>query len=298
MDGITFRLATEPRDYDRLQRFLRNESSYLGECLYVSPGDLDWWLNYEEDPEARLRQIPLWLDGDRIVGWSYGYKDETDLFVRPDYLRILPGMIETVEARAREAGAKELKTFVNERSTGQQAIYADAGYERGEQHYTFRTFPLAGELPTPILPDGFRFRDMNSVGGDDLERRVGLHRIVWDPSKWTPEKHARLMNSSNYRADLDLIVVAPNGDFAAYTILWFEPVQNYGVFEPVGCHPDYRQKGLTRALMHEGLRRLAALGADTAFVNSWSESLPANRLYEASGFTVVERLYKWTKALE
>jgi ribosomal protein S18 acetylase RimI-like enzyme len=69
------------------------------------------------------------------------------------------------------------------------------------------------------------------------------------------------------------------------------------VFEPVGCHPDYRQRGLTRAVMLEGMARLKALGARKAFVNSLATSLPANRLYESSGFRLVDRQRKWVKSL-
>jgi ribosomal protein S18 acetylase RimI-like enzyme len=49
--------------------------------------------------------------------------------------------------------------------------------------------------------------------------------------------------------------------------------------------------------MYEGLRRLKALGADPAYVSSWHDSLPANRLYESCGFTEVDRTMQWKRPL-
>jgi ribosomal protein S18 acetylase RimI-like enzyme len=291
------RLATEPGDYDRILRSLREDASFERDGLFVTPGDLDWWLNTDDDPEAKLRSIPLWLETDDMVGWCYSYKGQIDLFARPDRVSLMPEMIAWAVGSARAAGSDEVEIFANEADEPRKAFLRAAGLTRTDEHFTFRKYALDVEPPAPILPDGFRFRDMSAIDDDDLSKRVELHTVVWAPSRWTPEKHARLMTAESYSADLDLIVVAPNGDFAAYTIVWFEPAQRIGVFEPVGCHPDYRQLGLTKALMYEGLRRLRARDAEMAYVNSWHASLPANRLYEACGFTELERLHKWTKAV-
>ena len=58
--------------------------------------------------------------------------------------------------------------------------------------------------------------------------------------------------------------VAENGDFAACCTCWLDAENRVGEFEPVGCHPDYRQRGLTRAAMFEAMRRLRLLGAEAA----------------------------------
>jgi ribosomal protein S18 acetylase RimI-like enzyme len=297
MSDIVHRLATERGDYERLQRYLAIDHRFGEDEHYVSPGDLDWWLNYEDDPAARMREIPLWLEGDSVVAWCYAYKGSIDIFLHPSRYALLPEIIAWAEKSSRASGAEVVELYANDRDTERQRFYASAGYTRTDEHFIFRTHSLAGGLPHPRLPDGYRFRDMTALADGDLERRVELHRVVWEPSHWTAPKHARLMQTRNYRPDLDLIVVAPNGDFAAYMILWFEPNQAYGLVEPVGCHPVYRQQKLTQALMYEGLRRLKRLGADRAYVSSSHASLPANRLYESCGFTEVDRIRKWTRSL-
>jgi len=59
-----------------------------------------------------------------------------------------------------------------------------------------------------------------------------------------------------YTPELDLVAVSADGTFASYCICWLDPVSKIGEFEPVGTRAAYRGKGLGKALMLAGLRRL------------------------------------------
>ena len=96
-----------------------------------------------------------------------------------------------------------------------------------------------------------------------------------------------------YRRDLDLIAVAPNGEHAAFATLWFDDVTRTAAFEPVGTHPDHQRKGLGKALMAEGLRRVRDLGATLCTVNSYSER--AGNLYASMGFVEYDLNEPWVK---
>lgn len=67
-------------------------------------------------------------------------------------------------------------------------------------------------------------------------------------------------------------------------------------YEPVCTHPAHRRRGLARALMIEGLHRLAARGARTVTVET-GNAVPANGLYDAMGFTESAVGHLWRKAL-
>jgi hypothetical protein len=133
------------------------------------------------------------------------------------------------------------------------------------------------------------------VGEEDLERRVDVHRDAFAPSKMTVEKHRDVMRSVTYRAELDLVVEAPDGSFAAYCLVWFDERNRFGLFEPVGCHATYRQRGLTKAVMFEGMRRLRKLGATTAYVNSLLGAEAASALYDSVGMLVLTENHAWVK---
>ena len=63
----------------------------------------------------------------------------------------------------------------------------------------------------------------------------------------TVTAHRRRANAATqawpYRSDLDCVVEAPDGTFAAYVLCWYDEDNGVGEFEPVGTHPDYRRRG-------------------------------------------------------
>jgi GNAT superfamily N-acetyltransferase len=98
-----------------------------------------------------------------------------------------------------------------------------------------------------------------------------------------------------YRADLDLVAEAPDGSLAATVGFTYVEENRTAIVEPVCTHPDHLRKGLARALMFEGFRRLKALGAVDVTVGTgmWEA---ANRFYESVGFPEVYKGYVWRKA--
>jgi ribosomal protein S18 acetylase RimI-like enzyme len=68
------------------------------------------------------------------------------------------------------------------------------------------------------------------------------------------------------------------------------------MFGPVGTHQSYRRRGLAKALMSAGLKRLQALGANRAYVDCDPEGA-ANRLYEAVGFSDCAQIHYWQKMI-
>ena len=77
------------------------------------------------------------------------------------------------------------------------------------------------------------------------------------------------------------MAIAPNGEIASFCTIWFDDVNRIGAFEPVGTAPAHQRRGLGKAVIHEGLRRLRALGAVEACVGS--ESPETFTFYSAIG---------------
>ena len=108
-------------------------------------------------------------------------------------------------------------------------------------------------------------------------------------------RFTNFMRSPVYDPELDIIAVAPDGQVGAFCIVWIDPVNQVGLFEPVGTHPDFQRKGLGRAVMLEGLRRLKQRGMKSAIVSTFEDHPPAIKLYESVGFQVVHRLGTYEK---
>jgi ribosomal protein S18 acetylase RimI-like enzyme len=87
----------------------------------------------------------------------------------------------------------------------------------------------------------------------------------------------------DFRYDLVPIVAAPDGALAAYCISWWDPRSASVEIEPLGTHPDFRRKGLARAIVREVLRRSSALRATYVLVWGVSTNPAAKALYVSAG---------------
>ena len=91
------------------------------------------------------------------------------------------------------------------------------------------------------------------------------------------------------------MTIAPNGDIASFTTVWFDDVTRCAYFEPVGTYTPYQRRGLAKAVMFEGLRRVKRLGATFAFVGGFSPE--ADALYTSVMGPEYMRAERWTKEL-
>ncbi|MEO8286135.1 MAG: GNAT family N-acetyltransferase [Chloroflexota bacterium] len=163
-------------------------------------------------------------------------------------------------------------------------VLASRGYvAEAEPDYSLATRSLQGEIPVSVLPEGF---SMRAVTGEHEAEAVQAVHVGAFGRAWQPGEYLQVMRSSSFYIERELVVVAPDGRFAAFLVYWIDPISKSGLFEPVGCHPDYQRRGLTRALMYEGLRCMAAHGMTTAIVLHEAPAYnPASAaLYRSVGF--------------
>ena len=166
------------------------------------------------------------------------------------------------------------------------------GYTRWEHALVVQKRSLV-EIPSTKTPKGFTIRPLD--GEREVEAYVELHRTAFDTTTMTALWRSHTLHAPLYNPELDLVAVAPDGRLAGFCIWWYAPHLKTAQIEPLGVHPDFQQLGLSQALMAEGFRRIAALGAETARVETYSFSELALKSYEAAGFEVVTRELKFYK---
>jgi ribosomal protein S18 acetylase RimI-like enzyme len=164
----------------------------------------------------------------------------------------------------------------------------------------YRHLGLAGykrrctvDRPIPVgePPPGYEVRP---VTDDKMEAWAAVVGAAFDNPLSSAERCRSWLQAPTNRRDLNLVAVAPDGTFASFAIVWLDEANAIGMFEPVGTHPDYRRRGLAKAVLCEGLRRLKVLGATTAYVGCGTGSDVA-RLYESAGFTDYDEEHHWRK---
>ncbi len=136
-------------------------------------------------------------------------------------------------------------------------------------------------VPDPDLLDGFSIR---SVAGEHEAQLVAdVHNGAFSP-KWSEAKYLKVMRTPGFDLEQELVVVAPDGRFAAFVVVWLDHISHSGLFEPVGCHSDFTRRGLTKALMFAGMVRMKAAGMETAIVGYEVTNEASFRLYSSVGF--------------
>ncbi|MFC9088257.1 GNAT family N-acetyltransferase [Nocardiopsis dassonvillei] len=144
------------------------------------------------------------------------------------------------------------------------------------------------DVEQPVLPNGFRFRTADEAGP---EAAVRAHLDAWAPSAYTAEAYRGVRRTAGYRGDLHVLVEAPDGTMASSTIMWLDEANRTVEFEPVGTHPDYRRRGLGRAMLLHGMRLARKAGATHATVACLGAPghPQARGLYYGVGFRMLAR---------
>ncbi len=201
---------------------------------------------------------------------------------------------ETQFATAQPDGCQRLVLWAHQGDSQRQDLLIRRGYTRGEHPEYQRRRSMALAIPESYPADGYTIR---ALGGDgELPARSWLswkafHADEPDDDYQGWEWYRNVQRAPLYRRDLDLVAVAPDGELAAFSTVWFDDVTRTAAFEPVGTHPAHRRRGLARAVMAEGMRRAARLGATLSAVGSYSEG--AGALYASLGFTEYDLCEPW-----
>src|SRR4051794_3571282 len=273
-------------------------------------GDLEWWTALggpDADWPARIR---LWEDGGRVVAWAWfntptaldwfvtaALGSDVQAAIRDDILEWHRGVATAAPVPAgedRSDAAAQLEVWAPDGSAEADHVVS-RGWTATDVLLTQYHQPLDVEIELPRLAEGYRLRTMR--GPQDIPDRVEIHRAAFAPSKMTVEKYEILVRQDHYAFDRDVVIEAPDGSFAAFTMAWADPAGSIGELEPVGTHPDHQRRGLGRVVTTEALRRLRAAGLRDAMVFSLRSNTPSEALYRSVGFREIALHRRYTQPL-
>ncbi len=155
-----------------------------------------------------------------------------------------------------------------------------------------------------------REKNLANTPPEVVDLSSGYSICVLDPSEWTnyfeavhavfkmmdaPQAFASIQQASLNVDSLHLNVVNEQNQIAAFCSVWLDQENNVAEFEPVGTVPQFQKQGLGAALIAHACNRLREMSCPRVKVESWSESVGANKLYSACGLPEQDRLYSWEK---
>jgi GNAT superfamily N-acetyltransferase len=196
---------------------------------------------------------------------------------------LLEAMIVAAEQRLADVnsdGGHALRVLADCRDTLCHDILIRRGYiKRGWAEHQWRR-ELGAPIPDVLVAPGYSVRSLGDV--DELPARSWASWRAFHPNEpderyegWT--WYHNIQRMPLYRRDLDLVAVAPTGEIASFCTIWYDDVTRGAYYEPVGTVPEHQRRGLAKALLTEGLRRLKRMGATRAFVGGYEPG--PNALY-------------------
>lgn len=307
----TLRRYQKAEDYWRIRTFLR-DVLLINDRRQISwdVARFDYWrwhgiLNMGDG--TLEDDVFIWEDdnGEIVAVLNREAPGSVFLNLRPDFRsgELEAEMLSVAEKHlAVPAGdtCRVLHVWAQKEDTSFHEILRNRGYsiskKRKSEHQRRR---LLSEPILSIMPaEGYAIRALGDV--DEHPARCLVSWQAFHPN--APDEdyeggwYHNIQKAPLYRRDLDIVVVAPNGEFAAFCTIWFDDVTRTGLFEPVGTAPDHQRRGLGKSILTEGLTRLKRQGADIAYVGSYSE--PAHALYASVGFETYGILESWDKNME
>lgn len=277
---VVSRLFESDADLRLMQSLQQALWALEAERTQTHVGDLAWWASMHAGREDEWKRR-LWLDGGRCVAWAWLHRPASlDYEVHVDHRgdAVHEEVLDWFEA---EAEGRSLQAWAMD---GEDEVLQRRGFVQpaAPKSYVYYVQDLPPSQTS--VPDGFVLRTV--CGEEDLSARVAVHRAAFEPSRVTDESYRNVMRTWPYRSDLDCVVEAPDGTFAAYVLCWHDEANRVGEFEPVGTHPSYRRRGLGAAVCSYALTRLHEVGGLKAIVYAGGrdDDGPARALYESVGF--------------
>lgn len=195
-----------------------------------------------------------------------------------------------------EDGRRKLRIWANEGDAVRRETLTHWGYSSAGMPEYQRRRDMSVAIEEVKISRGYRVRPLGDV--DEFPARSyaswkAFHPKEPDRNYQGHEWYHNIQRAPLYRRDLDIVAVSPKGEVASFCTVWFDDVTRTGAFEPVGTARKYHRRGLGKAVMTEGLRRLKRLGATLACVGSYTPE--AHALYASVGFTEYDISEPWVK---
>jgi ribosomal protein S18 acetylase RimI-like enzyme len=315
---IVLRPYRGPQDHPAMSAAANAIDVFNGAPTFRTVADMDNYYAHLDDVDLSRDCILVEIDGvvraygrvahDELVSGEF----QVFLIVNVDPAihdlaveeRLLRRMLERADEVLTEfAGDRSVvvKVSAKERHPGLRAAAEALGFRHSRSGAQL-VRPTVGDVPEIPLPDGFEIRP---IAADDrvMHRRVydaGARAFAGTYGEEAPSEAGFRQFIGAPTFDPTLWQVAFHGDEIAGQILNFmdeQPTADewIGWTEGISVQPEYRRRGLARALLAASIRRVARAGATrTALGVDLQNPNEAATLYQSMGYRIVALDHEYT----
>jgi mycothiol synthase len=164
-----------------------------------------------------------------------------------------------------------------------QEILTQRGYVKGQGQANHWRRDLDGPIPETSHPPGYTIRSMGQVDEQPTRSWASWRAFHSDEpdeaydGDWS--WYQNIQSNPLYRRDLDIVAVTAQGDIAAFCTISYDDTTRSAVCVLVGTAVEHWRRGLGKAVMLEGMRRLKKMGGTRVFATAYDP--PAYGLYRS-----------------
>jgi GNAT superfamily N-acetyltransferase len=262
----------------------RVRSAHPTAGLYEA-ADLQWWWRAPRSTDD-LPQL-FWFDHlgrpeAAVIATDWGDRIALDPIIMPgstpDWVA---HVMERGLAHAGEFGFGNVALEVDRADEVLHRVLVDHGFAI-EEGGVVETWLAAGARPEiSPLHDDYQL----SSRLDTMQRP---HHMI-SSKRNHPEVETRLVQTSLYRPDLDLVVHDSRDQVAAYGLFWYDPETATGLVEPMRTEDDHQRRGLARHILTAGIDLLAGAGTERIKICFEPDNPASSGLYLSVGFEPVRQ---------
>lgn len=234
-------------------------------------GRWEWMFSLPYMDKSALSKIGIWEDEDKILA-LVTYEDASDYVffcVDPYYNHLKKDMM--AYAKDKIVNDSKLHVIIDDNDRDLQCIAKKLGFRPTQDKQCTAMIDIDESIEYH-LPEGF---SVKSLGEEcDLYKFNRCLYRGFNHGDDVPVSDTIILDRKNsvssphLKRYLNMVVVAPNGDYASYCGIWYDESTNNALVEPVCTDPDYRMLGCGKAAVLEAVLRCSKLGAKQAYVGS------------------------------
>ncbi len=257
----------------------------------------DWMITHSMLDHEAVRRIGVWEEDSLVVGLAtFDTRIGTAYCLTlPEYTRLKSEMLDYAAAHLSDGDS--CRIVISDRDDFFQKVAADSGFVATTAKESDAAFYPDQTSMAYTLPPDFRIVSMKDIYDPYQYRQVlwkGFnHELNGEGSLVFGKEEQDQVDVEMLRPNVDLdwkvAVMSDQGEFVSYCGMWFDPRAGFAVVEPVATVPDYRRRGFGRAVVLEGIQRVARLGARKVLVGS------SQQFYYSIGFRPYATATVWTR---
>jgi GNAT superfamily N-acetyltransferase len=245
--------------------------------------DLQWWWRTPRSTD-NLRQL-FWFDHlgrpeAAVIATDWGNRIALDPIVMPEATPDwVAHVIERGLAHASDSGFGTVELEVDRADDVLREVLVGHGFAIKEDGLV-ESWLVADARPeiSPLHEDYRLSRRLDTMGRP--------HHMI---KRGGADVEHRLLQTSLYRSDLDLVILDGDDNSAAHGLFWYDPETATGLVEPLRTEVDHQRRGLARHVLTTGIDLLAEAGALRIKICFEPDNSASRGLYLSFGFEPVKQ---------